>query len=321
MCAAPPSKVTDRLLRSSRRLRRRIRTHVAGRSVIWAPRRCCTASVRRKFCRGVVIGGRMRDVIPAPVPGLDFRREYGHHQSPAIRAGGLIFCSGMVAINPETGEREHGTVTSETRRIFENLNALLASAGASLDRIVQVHAMIYDRIEYDVLNRAYRRYVPNAPPARTVMSVQIEAGFKVMLDVIAAAETRQPAAMIYPRQVVEPGGWRRPGLPLSPAIRAGDFVFLSGMTATDPTTGAPARGTVAAETRQILTNMGELLEAAGSSLAKVVKVNALIYSMLEYENMNSVYREFFLVDPPARTVCGAGLIGGHKVEIECVALA
>ena len=50
----------------------------------------------------------MRDVIPAPVPGLDLRREYGHHQSPAIRAGGLIFCSGMAAINPETAEREHG---------------------------------------------------------------------------------------------------------------------------------------------------------------------------------------------------------------------
>lgn len=49
--------------------------------------------------------------------------------------------------------------------------------------------------------------------------------------------------------------------------------------------------------------------------------NALIYSMLEYENLNSVYCEFFPVDPPARTVCGAGLIGGHKVEIECVALA
>ena len=243
----------------------------------------------------------MREVIPTPIPGLDLRREYGHHQSPAIRAGGMVFCSGMVAIDPQSGERQHGTVTSEARRIFENLKLLLGSTGLSLDRLVQVHAMIYDRIEYDVLNRLYRQYVPNAPPARTVMSVQIEAGFKVMLDVIAAAETRQPAAMIYPRQVIEPGGWRRPGLPLSPAIRAGEFVFLSGMTATDPTTGAPERGTVAAETRRILTNLGELLEAAGSSLAKVVKVNALIYSMLEYENMNSVYREFFPVDPPART--------------------
>jgi 2-iminobutanoate/2-iminopropanoate deaminase len=245
----------------------------------------------------------MREVIPAPVPGLDLRREYGHHQSPAIRAGGMIFCSGIVAIDPQSGERQHGTVTSEARRIFENLKLLLAAVGLSLDRLVQVHAMIYDRIEYDVLNRLYRQYVPNAPPARTVMSVQIEAGFKVMLDVMAAAETRQP------------------GPPLSPAIRAGEFIFLSGMTAADPTTGAPAPGTVAAETRQILTNMGGLLEAAGSSLAKVVKVNALIYSMLEYENMNSVYREFFPVDPPARTVCGAGLIGGCKVEIECVALA
>jgi enamine deaminase RidA (YjgF/YER057c/UK114 family) len=90
-------------------------------------------------------------------------------------------------VNPNTGEREHGTVTSEARRIFENLKLLLESVGSSLDRLVQVHAMIYDRIEYDVLNRLYRQYVPDAPPARTVMSVQIEAGFKVMLDVIAAA--------------------------------------------------------------------------------------------------------------------------------------
>jgi len=129
----------------------------------------------------------MREIIAAPCPGLDLRIHYGHHQSPAIRAGGLIFCSGMVAIHPDTCEREHGTVTSETRRIFENLKLLLESAGSSLDRVVQVHAMIYDRIEYDVLNRVYRQYVPNAPPARTVMSVQIEAGFKVMLDVTAAA--------------------------------------------------------------------------------------------------------------------------------------
>jgi enamine deaminase RidA (YjgF/YER057c/UK114 family) len=66
----------------------------------------------------------------------------------------------MVAINPETGEREHGTVTSEAQRIFENLKLLLESADSSLERIVQVHAMVYDRIEYDVLNRAYRQYVP-----------------------------------------------------------------------------------------------------------------------------------------------------------------
>ena len=132
--------------------------------------------------------------------------------------------------------------------------------------------------------------------------------------------------MTLSRRVIEPRNptlntARNFGLPLSAAVQGGDFVFLSGMAAIDPATGDPLHGTVAAETRQILANMAALLEAAGSSFANIVKVNVLIYSMLEYGNMNEVYREFFPDDPPARTVCGARLIGGHKVEIECVALA
>ena len=55
----------------------------------------------------------MRELIAAPLSGLDLCQHYGHHQSPAIRADELIFCSGMVAIQPEIGEREHGTVTTE----------------------------------------------------------------------------------------------------------------------------------------------------------------------------------------------------------------
>jgi 2-iminobutanoate/2-iminopropanoate deaminase len=128
------------------------------------------------------------------------------------------------------------------------------------------------------------------------------------------------------REIIAPkdpalGVPRNLDLPLSPAIRAGAFVFVSGLVAIDPATGERMHGTVATETRQILAAMTQALEAAGSSLEKVVKANVLIYSMLEYNNMNEVYREFFPVDPPARTVCGAQLSGGSKVEIECVALA
>jgi 2-iminobutanoate/2-iminopropanoate deaminase len=128
------------------------------------------------------------------------------------------------------------------------------------------------------------------------------------------------------REIIAPkdpalGVPRNLDLPLSPAIRAGAFVFVSGLVAIDPATGERMHGTVATETRQILAAMTQVLEAAGSSLEKVVKANVLIYSMLEYNNMNEVYREFFPVDPPARTVCGAKLCGGSKVEIECVALA
>ena len=59
----------------------------------------------------------------------------------------------------------------------------------------------------------------------------------------------------------------------------------------------------------------------GSSLDRVVKVNVFIHDMLEFENMNRVFREFFPNDPPARTTCGVQLSLGVKIEIECVALA
>jgi 2-iminobutanoate/2-iminopropanoate deaminase len=128
------------------------------------------------------------------------------------------------------------------------------------------------------------------------------------------------------REVIQP---RNPALnvsknlklPHSPGIKCGDFIFLSGMVSVDPTTGQRKLGTTDSETRQILENMAHMLESAGSSLAKVVKINVLLHSMLEFENMNSVYREFFPTDPPARTTCGVQLSFGLKVEIECIALA
>ena len=114
---------------------------------------------------------------------------------------------------------------------------------------------------------------------------------------------------------------RNLNLPHSPGIRAGDLIFLSGMLSTDPATGERSPGTVAHETRQTLTNMRHLLESAGSSLERVVKINILLYDLLEFENMNGVYRQFFLRDPPARTTCGVQLSAGMKIEIECIALA
>ncbi|MSQ74089.1 MAG: hypothetical protein EXR27_22890 [Betaproteobacteria bacterium] len=108
---------------------------------------------------------------------------------------------------------------------------------------------------------------------------------------------------------------------MSMVVRGGDFLFVSGLTAVDAKTGERTPGTTISETRQILTNLKLMLEAAGSSLDKVVKVNVLLHSMLEAPNMNEVYAGFFPEPPPARTVCGARLPGGVKVMIECTALA
>jgi 2-iminobutanoate/2-iminopropanoate deaminase len=118
-----------------------------------------------------------------------------------------------------------------------------------------------------------------------------------------------------------PGRLQRGTLPDSPAVRGGDFIFVSGLTAVDLQTGERVSGTTASETRVILGNLKALLEAAGSSLDRVVKVNVLLHSMLEAPNMNEVYARCFPDPPPARTVCGARLPEGVKVIIECTALA
>lgn len=110
---------------------------------------------------------------------------YGWVQSTAIRAGHFLFISGVVAVDPQSGERLNGTLTGEAHRAFQNLKLVLEAAGSSLERLVQVRAMIYDRIEYDALNRVYRQYVPQGPPARTVWSVRIIDAFKVQLDAVA----------------------------------------------------------------------------------------------------------------------------------------
>ena len=110
------------------------------------------------------------------------------------------------------------------------------------------------------------------------------------------------------------------GQPMSMVVRGGDFLFVSGLTAVDLQSGERMRGTTASETQQILTNLKQFLDAAGSSLDKVVKVNVLLHSMLEAPNMNEVYARFFPDQPPARTVCGARLPDGVKVIVECTAL-
>jgi 2-iminobutanoate/2-iminopropanoate deaminase len=111
------------------------------------------------------------------------------------------------------------------------------------------------------------------------------------------------------------------GRPASTVVRGGAFLFVSGLAAVDPQTGKALAGTTASETRMVLGNLKTLLEAAGSSLDKVVKVNVLLASMLEAQNMNEVYAGFFSDPPPARTVCGARLPDGVRVMIECTALA
>jgi 2-iminobutanoate/2-iminopropanoate deaminase len=109
-------------------------------------------------------------------------------------------------------------------------------------------------------------------------------------------------------------------VPLSQAIRVGDWVFASGQLGLDVATGRLAPGGIVGETRQVCENLGAVLEAAGSSLDRVVKVTIYMVDLGELMEMNDVFSRYFPVDPPARTTfqCVA-LVGGARVEIEAVA--
>jgi 2-iminobutanoate/2-iminopropanoate deaminase len=131
--------------------------------------------------------------------------------------------------------------------------------------------------------------------------------------------------MALTRQVIEPRNEKlnvskNRGLPHSPGIRVGDFLFLSGMVSTDPQTGEIKQGTLIAEAQQILENIGHLLDSSGSSLRNIVKMTVFVYDMLEFQNVHGVLRKFFPEAPPALTVCGAQLSFGLKIEIECIAV-
>ncbi len=108
--------------------------------------------------------------------------------------------------------------------------------------------------------------------------------------------------------------------PYTVANRVGSLVFTAGQLGLDPETMEFAPGGIEAETRQALTNIQHVLEAAGSSLEKVVKTTVFLRDMGEFAKMNAVYGQFFTDNPPARsTVQVAALPRDGAVEIEVVA--
>ncbi|KAL6233213.1 hypothetical protein BDW75DRAFT_215758 [Aspergillus navahoensis] len=109
---------------------------------------------------------------------------------------------------------------------------------------------------------------------------------------------------------------------LSQATVVGNIVFCSGQLGIDPKTGKMVEGTVKDRTRQIIKNLSAVLEASGSSLADVAKVNIFLADMKDFQDMNEVYLEGFPEPRPARTcVCVKTLPMNSDVEIECSAVA
>ncbi|MGD1073798.1 MAG: Rid family detoxifying hydrolase [Bryobacteraceae bacterium] len=116
-----------------------------------------------------------------------------------------------------------------------------------------------------------------------------------------------------------PAGVPTPRGPYSPAVRAGDFIFVAGQVPVDPATDKISTGDIRHETRLVLNNLKWILEGVGASLADVVRVGVYLAEGSEFAAMNEVYAEFFGEHKPARTTIVCRFVADIKVEVDCVA--
>jgi 2-iminobutanoate/2-iminopropanoate deaminase len=106
---------------------------------------------------------------------------------PGIRIGDYIFVSGMVSVDPNTGERNLGPIADQVRTILSNTRHLLESSGSSLERVVRVHVILADISHLDEMERVYREFFPTNPPARMVWSMQLRFGNGCEIECVALA--------------------------------------------------------------------------------------------------------------------------------------
>jgi 2-iminobutanoate/2-iminopropanoate deaminase len=123
------------------------------------------------------------------------------------------------------------------------------------------------------------------------------------------------------RRVIRPDKAPNTGLPFSPGILVGNTLYVAGHLGRDPATSQLVSGGIEAETRQVLANSLEVLRTAGMDFTDVTSVTAYITSFDDFPTFNTVYREFFPTDPPARaTVQVAALNAGARIELQMIAV-
>lgn len=265
-----------------------------------------------------------RELIVPKNPTLNVPRNFNRPYATGVKADGLVFLSGMTAIDPATGERQQGTMSVETTTVLTNMAEILGDVGCSLADVAKVHVFLHSMLELEAFNAAYAKFFPNAPPARNVSGVVLNSGMKVEIDCVAVMDGFPAPDRV--RAAIEPknpmlNNSRRSNRPHSPGIRAGNLIFVSGMVPLDPSTGESRPGPISEQIHTVLTNMAHLLESNGSALDRVVKLNVSMANMLESDAFYRIMPQYFPTNPPACTLVGMQLSFGNGVEIECIALA
>jgi 2-iminobutanoate/2-iminopropanoate deaminase len=108
--------------------------------------------------------------------------------SQAIVAGGLVFVSGQIAIDPKTNQFVDGSISEQTRRVLENLSAVLQSVGGGLNKVVKATVFLKDMNDFDAMNAIYSEFFTSHKPARaTVQVARLPRDAKIEIELVALA--------------------------------------------------------------------------------------------------------------------------------------
>lgn len=229
-------------------------------------------------------------------------------------AGEFVYVSGVVGRRPGSQELPDG-IEAQVRQALENVRAALRSEGLDLSHVVSSNVFLSDARNFQAMNEVYRTHFPNDPPTRATVEADLPVpGALVQLTMVAA----RPEVS---RRVITPGGMQRPELPYSWGILAGNTLFIAGATSRNPTTYQPEGGDVASQTRRVMQNIGNVLDAADMDYGDVVGCKVFLSDARDFRAMSEVYSSFFPAPRPARATVRARLMNPtFRTEVQCVAV-
>jgi enamine deaminase RidA (YjgF/YER057c/UK114 family) len=257
--------------------------------------------------------------------------------SDVMRAGDLVFASGLMASDYKTGVPQEARtdpafpyygsdIKKQTRYILENFIKVFEAAGSTLDRVVKAHVYLKDLRDFNGFDEVWREFFPANPPPRTTVGVPdlLVRDARVEIDLIAAAPAATPVPVAV-RDIPQPLA------NYSPAVRVGDLVFAAGSLATDFKTGVapearidpafPFYGSaIKRQTLYILDNLAKTFRAAGTSLDKAVKAQVFLTDMADFNGFDEVWQQHVPADVPRTVLQTTGLlIKDCIIEIDLIA--
>jgi len=247
-------------------------------------------------------GADVRAIAP---PGSPVAGPY----SPAVMANDFLYVSGQGPVGRDG--KVAADFDAQMRQTLENVRTVLAAGGLTMEHVVYAHVYLTDMANYERMNQLWADAFPHAPPARAVLGIYRMPGEgTVEINAVAFKDLSRRSVVVYP-------GY--PGGPVSPAVIAGEKVYLSGFLGVDAAGKVPADPS--AQVDAAFEQMNKTLAAAGLDYRHVVFVNPYLTQPVQ-RVMNKIYASHFEFDnTPARATIRANALPlGANIEFTGIAV-